>query len=55
MKLWHGTEDNWSPLAVSTYLKNKIAGAELNAMSELSHHSDLIEAVPKICAELSVL
>ncbi|GAA6170022.1 hypothetical protein NBRC116591_38340 [Sessilibacter corallicola] len=54
VKLWHGTEDNWSPLTMSTYLKNKIAGAELNAMSGLSHYSCLIEAAPKICAELAI-
>ncbi len=54
VKLWHGTEDNWSPLAMSIYLKNKIVGAELNAMPGLSHYSCLIEAAPKICAELAI-
>ena len=53
-KLWHGTEDNWSPPAMATYLANGIAGgASVEELEGLSHYSCLYAAAPKICAQLA--
>ncbi len=54
VRLWHGTEDNWSPFPMSSYLSDQIPGdVRVTAMEGLSHYSCLFEAAPKICAELS--
>jgi pimeloyl-ACP methyl ester carboxylesterase len=51
--LWHGTEDNWSPFSMASYLSEAIPGAaSVNAMEGLSHYSCLYQAAPKICAQL---
>jgi pimeloyl-ACP methyl ester carboxylesterase len=51
--IWHGTEDNWSPFSMASYLSNAIPGAScVEAMEGLSHYSCLYEAAPKICAQL---
>ncbi|MDA9004126.1 alpha/beta hydrolase [bacterium] len=51
--LWHGTEDNWSPFSMASYLCNAIPGAtHVEAMEGLSHYSCLFEAASKICIQL---
>jgi pimeloyl-ACP methyl ester carboxylesterase len=51
--LWHGTEDNWTPLSMADYLCTAIPGANrVEAMQGLSHYSCLYEAAPRICAQL---
>ncbi len=51
--LWHGTEDNWSPFAMASYLSTMVSGATYNeTMEGLSHYSCLYEAIPKICSQL---
>lgn len=52
--IWHGTDDNWSPLSMASYLNSAIPGATgVQAMEGLSHYSCLYEAAPKICAQLA--
>ncbi|MGG2397260.1 alpha/beta fold hydrolase [Pseudomonas sp. SH1-B] len=52
--LWHGTQDNWSPFAMSTYLAERMAQkARLERMNGLSHYSCLYAAAPRICARLA--
>lgn len=51
--IWHGTEDNWSPFAMASYLYDVIPGAtRIEALETLSHYSCLFEAAPRICAQL---
>jgi len=51
--LWHGTEDNWSPFSMATYLCNEMSGdTNLEALKGLSHYSCLYDAAPKICTRL---
>lgn len=53
VQLWHGTNDNWSPFSMASYLCNAIRGAtHVEAMEGLSHYSCLYAAAPKICAQL---
>ncbi|MEH6518105.1 MAG: alpha/beta hydrolase [Halioglobus sp.] len=53
VNLWHGTEDNWTPFSMASYLSKTIPGAtDVNAMEGLSHYSCLYQAAPKICAHL---
>ena len=56
VQLWHGTNDNWSPFSMASYLDKAIPGADgVNAMEGLSHYSCLYQAAPKICAQLDDL
>lgn len=51
---WHGTSDNWSPFAMASYLQLVIPGAvKLEKLEGLSHYSCLIQAAPKIMAQLT--
>ena len=48
--LWHGEQDNWSPIAMSEYLHKQIpAQTYIHRMSGLSHYSCLYAAIPEIC------
>lgn len=48
--LWHGTEDNWSPLSMASYLCDSMPGVRsIKSMKGLSHYSCLYEAAPQIC------
>jgi pimeloyl-ACP methyl ester carboxylesterase len=52
--IWHGTNDNWSPVSMAQYLNNNLpASSKLELMKGLSHYSCLHSAVPKICAQLA--
>ncbi|MFV3385840.1 alpha/beta fold hydrolase [Pseudomonas sp. NY15364] len=52
--LWHGTADNWSPFAMSTYLAERLPGnAHVERMEVLSHYSCLYAAAPMICERLA--
>jgi len=54
--VWQGTEDNWSPPAMASYLYEAIPGTRaLELMEELSHYSCLCEAAPEICRRLEKL
>lgn len=53
--LWHGTEDNWPPFSMATYLQSAISkSASLKTLDGLSHYSALSYAGPLICKEISV-
>jgi len=51
---WHGTSDNWSPMAMAFQLQSAIPGAvKLEALESMSHYSCLFQAAPKIIAQLA--
>lgn len=51
--LWHGTQDNWSPFAMASFLDQSLAGkTQLEAMQDLSHYSCLYAAAPSIFEKL---
>lgn len=48
--IWHGAEDNWSPLPMADYLNSAIPGCtSIKIFSGLSHYSCLYRAAPEIC------
>ncbi len=52
--IWHGANDNWSPVSMAVYLAETIPGStSLEIIDEMSHYSCLYEAAPKICSALS--
>ena len=52
--LWHGTEDNWSPVAMAEYLKAAIPSAStITLFNGLSHYSCLHRAMPEIAKRLA--
>ena len=52
--IWHGINDNWSPVGMAHYLKKNIpAPSNLELMEGLSHYTCLYAAAPKICSELA--
>jgi len=51
--LWHGAEDNWSPVAMAEYLASTIPGCtSTEIFNGLSHYSCLYRAAPEICRQL---
>lgn len=51
--IWHGAEDNWSPLPMAEYLGAAIPDCtSTNVFNGLSHYSCLYQAVPSICNRL---
>jgi pimeloyl-ACP methyl ester carboxylesterase len=53
--LWHGTEDNWSPFSMATYLQSAISkSVSLKTLDGLSHYSALFYAAPLICNEITM-
>ncbi len=51
--IWHGAEDNWSPVAMAEYLASAIPGCtSTEIFNGLSHYSCLYRAVPEICRQL---
>jgi pimeloyl-ACP methyl ester carboxylesterase len=51
--IWHGAEDNWSPVSMAEYLASAIPGcASTEIFSGLSHYSCLYRAAPEICRQL---
>jgi pimeloyl-ACP methyl ester carboxylesterase len=52
--LWHGDQDNWSPIGMSECLRQQIAGpVDLHRLEGLSHYSSLYAAVPEICQQVA--
>lgn len=52
--VWHGAEDNWSPISMAEYFKTAIPGCQcVEIMEGLSHYSCLHQAAPKICQLLA--
>jgi len=53
--IWHGAEDNWSPVAMAEYLALTIPGCtSTEVFNGLSHYSCLYRAAPEICRQLGV-
>jgi len=51
--IWHGAEDNWSPVAMAEYLASAIPGCtSTEIFNGLSHYSCLYRAAPEICRQL---
>jgi len=51
--IWHGAEDNWSPVAMAEYLASTIPGCtSTEIFNGLSHYSCLYRAAPEICRQL---
>ncbi len=52
--IWHGAEDNWSPIAMAKYLESAIPGwVATEIFNDLSHYSCLYRAIPEICRQLN--
>ncbi len=52
--LWHGTDDNWSPIAMADYLAATLpAVVGVHRMAGLSHYSCLYQAAPTLCQALA--
>jgi pimeloyl-ACP methyl ester carboxylesterase len=52
--IWHGADDNWSPVSMANYLKTNMANVlNLEIMGGISHYSCLYLAAPKICKQLA--
>jgi len=52
--IWHGANDNWSPVCMAKYLAVTIPGCKsIVIMEGLSHYSCLFESAPKICKQLA--
>lgn len=52
-QLWHGDQDNWSPCAMATYLKQQLpVGTHIHCLEGLSHYSSLYAAAPQICEQI---
>jgi len=49
--LWHGTEDNWSPIAMAEYLAKAIK-SNVNSVKGASHYSCLFTVAEKISIQL---
>jgi len=51
--IWHGAEDNWSPVSMVEYLQLAIRGCtSIEIFNGLSHYSCLYRAAPEICRQL---
>lgn len=52
--LWHGTDDNWSPVAMADYLARTFPGeVATERLQGGSHYSCLFDAAPRIGRQLS--
>ncbi|MBD9363059.1 alpha/beta fold hydrolase [Methylomonas fluvii] len=48
-QIWHGAEDNWSPLAMADFLASALPGcSKITVVDGLSHYSCLYRAAPEI-------
>lgn len=51
--IWHGAEDNWSPVSMAEYLQSAIPDcSSTKIFGGLSHYSCLYRAAPEICRQL---
>jgi len=54
--IWHGEEDNWSPVAMAVYLESALPScSKITVLEGLSHYSCLYRAAPTICMEINTL
>ncbi|QPK64456.1 alpha/beta hydrolase [Methylomonas sp. LL1] len=54
--IWHGAEDNWSPVAMADYLASALPGcSNITVLDGLSHYSCLYRTAPMICISIKTL
>lgn len=54
--IWHGTADNWSPVAMAAYLESALPNcSKIEILDELSHYSCLYRVAPTICQTINKL
>ncbi|WGS83987.1 alpha/beta hydrolase [Methylomonas sp. UP202] len=54
--IWHGAEDNWSPVAMAFYLESALSGcSNIKVLDGLSHYSCLYRTAPTICQSIKAL
>lgn len=54
--IWHGAEDNWSPVAMADYLASALPGcSKITVLDGLSHYSCLYRSAPTICMSINTL
>lgn len=54
--IWHGAEDNWSPVAMAFYLESALPGcSKITVLDGLSHYSCLYRTAPTICQSIKAL
>ncbi len=52
--VWHGRQDNWSPVGMADYLAAQIPGcAQAEILDGLSHYSCLYQSAERICRRLA--
>ncbi|TAN68121.1 MAG: alpha/beta hydrolase [Methylobacter sp.] len=51
--IWHGADDNWSPVSMAEFLHSALPGcSSIEIFNGLSHYSCLYRAAPEICRQL---
>lgn len=54
--LWHGDQDNWSPIGMAYSLAHALPKAQpVHVLPGMSHYSGLFQALPQICHQLANL
>ncbi|OAI15344.1 MULTISPECIES: alpha/beta fold hydrolase [Methylomonas] len=54
--IWHGAEDNWSPVAMADYLESALPGySKITILDGLSHYSCLYRTALAICQSIKAL
>ncbi|WP_445369152.1 alpha/beta fold hydrolase [Methylomonas sp. BW4-1] len=55
-QIWHGAEDNWSPVAMADFLASALPGcSKITVLDGLSHYSCLYRTSPAICRLIETL
>jgi len=51
--IWHGAEDNWSPVSMAVYLESALPNcSKITIQDGLSHYSCLYRSAPTICMSI---
>ncbi|WP_445368778.1 alpha/beta fold hydrolase [Methylomonas sp. BW4-1] len=54
--IWHGAEDNWSPIAMADFLASALPGcSKITVLDGLSHYSCLYQTAPTICWSINTI
>lgn len=52
--IWHGKQDNWSPVGMADFLASEIPGcSQVEILDGLSHYSRLYQSAERICCRLA--
>ncbi|NJD07952.1 MAG: alpha/beta hydrolase [Methylococcaceae bacterium] len=53
-QIWHGRQDNWSPVGMADYLASEIPGcSQVEILDGLSHYSCLYQSAEGLCRRLA--